>query len=157
MIKIAISSLLLFVALGGLSAVRAQTVNTWVDEEGVTHFSDQKPADGAAVEEIEVPEASVTEFESEDVNERINRQLQQFEQDRMAREQEAEARKKARAVEEALEREPIVGEEKKKKKDRDRSYDGPFPKPLPGPFPEQYPRQRGPTLPSPPNPANQSN
>lgn len=157
MIKIAISSLLLFVALGGPSAVRAQTVNTWVDEEGVTHFSDQKPADGAAVEEIEVPEASVTEFESEDVNERINRQLQQLEQDRMAREQEAEARKKARAVEEALEREPIVGEEKKKKKDRDRSYDGPFPKPLPGPFPEQYPRQRGPTLPSPPNPANQSN
>lgn len=157
MIKFTAAILLLFVALSAASAARAQTVNTWVDDEGVTHYSDQKPVDdGAEVREIEVPEGSVSGFESEDVNERINRQLQQLEQDRLAREQEAEERKRARAVEEALEREPIVADEKKKK-DRDRDYRGPYPKPPPGPFPEQYPRPRGPTVPSPANPANQGN
>jgi hypothetical protein len=158
MIKYTATTLLLLVALSAVSGAGAQTVNTWVDDEGVTHYSDQKPVDdGAEVREIKVPEGSVSEFESEDVNERINRQLQQLEQDRLEREQEAEERKRARAVEEALEREPIVADEKKKKKDRDRDYKGPYPKPPPGPFPEQYPRQRGPTVPSPPNPANQGN
>ena len=113
----------------------AQTVKKWVDEEGVTHYSDQKPAEGeSAVEEIEVPEAAVTEFESEEASERIKKQLQQMEQDRLAREQEAEAKEKAKALDEALEREPIVADEKKerkkKKRGRDEEYKGPYPMPI---------------------------
>lgn len=157
MIKLNLAVIFLLAMMAAPGGARAQTVNTWVDEEGVTHFSDQKPDDGAAgVREIEVPDAA-TEFESESVNERINRQLQQLEQDRKAREQEAEDKKRAKEVEKALEREPIVGEEKKKKKDRDRKYRGPYPKPPPGPFPETYPRPRGPTAPAAPDPANQGN
>jgi hypothetical protein len=145
MIKFAVTTMFLLVSLCVFSGARAQTINTWVDEEGVTHYSDQKPAgQGSEVKEIEVPKSSVSEFESEAVNERINRQLQKLEQDRKAREQQAEEQKRAKTAEEALEREPIVVEEKKKKKDKDRDYSGPYPKPLPGPFPEQYPRQRGP-------------
>jgi hypothetical protein len=129
--------------------VHAQTVNKWVDEEGVTHYSDQKPVnDGAEVREIDIPEAPVSEYDSGEVTDRINKQLQQMQQDREAREREAEAAEKARAADEALQREPIVGDKKKKKdRDRDRNYRGPFPKPLPGPFPEKYPRPHGLTPP----------
>ena len=151
--------ILLLASISTATGLRAQTVNTWVDDDGVTHYSDQKPAgDDTGIKQIEVPEAAVTGFESETVNERINKQLQQLEQDRVAREREAEARKRTKAVEEALEREPIVAGEEKKKKDRDRDYSGPYPKPPPGPFPEQFPRPRGPANPSGPvNPANQGN
>lgn len=117
----------------------AQTVKTWVDEDGITHYSDQKPSGGEAdVKEVEVPKANVTEFETEEANERIQKQLQQLEQDRKAREQAAQAKERAKAVEEAVEREPLVAEEKKKKKDKGGSrYSGPYPRPLP-----TYPRQR---------------
>lgn len=159
MIKSIITAIFLVVPIAAAIEARAQTVKTWVDDQGVTHYSDQKPVeDGAEIREIELPEAAVTEFESESVNQRINKQLQQMEKDRKAREQEAEASKRARAVEKALEREPIVAGEKKKNKDRDRDYSGPFPKPLPGPFPEQYPRPRSLGNPSAPaNPVNQGN
>lgn len=141
----AICILILGAAVGDLPA---QTVNKWVDEDGVTHFSDQKPAgDAAEVKEIEIPKGSVSEFESQEVNERLNNLLQQMEQDRKAREAEAAAQKKAREAEQALEREPVVGEEKKPKKERNRPYYGPYPRPLPGPFPEQYPRPIGPEVP----------
>jgi hypothetical protein len=159
MLKTVIISLSLFALTAAAFEARAQTVKTWVDDEGVTHYSDQAPAeDGARVKEIELPEATVNEFESEAVNERINRQLQQLEKDRKAREQEAETSKKAREVERSLQRTPIVGEEKKEKKGSNRNYSGPYPKPLPGPFPEKYPRL--PSLPkpvAPVNPDNQSN
>ncbi|HKJ52631.1 MAG TPA: DUF4124 domain-containing protein [Gammaproteobacteria bacterium] len=159
MLKTVIISLFFFALSAAAIEARAQTVKTWVDEQGVTHYSDQAPAeDGARVKEIEVPEATVNEFESETVNERINKQLQQLEKDREAREQEAEANKKARDVEKAMERTPIVGEEKKQKKSSNRNYSGPYPKPPPGPFPEKYPRL--PSLPNPVvpvNPDNQSN
>jgi hypothetical protein len=128
--------------------VQAQTVNKWVDDKGVTHFSDQKPAGSEAdVSEIEIPKGSVSEFDAQEVNERVNSVLQQLEQDRKAREAEAAARTRAREEERAFEREAVV-EEKKKKKDRNRPYYGPYPKPPPGPFPEQYPRQVGPAVPS---------
>ena len=138
---------LCFVSLPGY----AQTVKKWVDEQGVTHYSDQKPLDGATeAKEIEVPKAGVTEFDAEDANERIQKQLQQMEQDREVREREAEQKQKAKALEEALEREPIVVEEKKKKKKRSGdNYTGPYPKPPPGPFPKPPP---GP-FPQPVNPA----
>ena len=130
--------------------VQAQTVNKWVDDEGVTHFSDQRPAGGDTdVREIEIPQGSVSEFDAGEVNERVNSVLQQLEQDRKAREAEAAARIKAREEEKALELEAVVEEnKKKKKKGRNRPYYGPYPKPLPGPFPEQYPRQIGPAVPS---------
>ena len=125
----------------------AQTIKKWVDEDGVTHYSDRLPADdGGKIEEIEIPPAPVSEYDSEEVNQRLKKQLKELEEAREAREQEAEAAKKARDLEQSLEREPVV-EKDKKKKDRDRPYSGPYPKPLPGPFPEQYPRQRGPATP----------
>ena len=160
MLKIIIISLALFVLGVAALEAHAQTVKTWVDEEGVTHYSDQEPpGDGADVKEIQVPDASVSEFESENVTERLNKQLQQLEKDRKAREQEAEASKKARDVEEALEREPIEGVEKKKKSDRTHDYDykGPYPKPRPGPFPEKYPKLPESMKQNPLNPENQSN
>ncbi|HEY5738483.1 MAG TPA: DUF4124 domain-containing protein [Gammaproteobacteria bacterium] len=130
--------------------VQAQTVNKWVDDEGVTHFSDQKPAGSDAdVREIEIPKGSVSQFDAREVNERVNSVLQQLEQDRKAREAEAAARIRVREEEQALELEAVVEENKqKKKKKRNRPYYGPYPKPLPGPFPEQYPRQFGPAVPS---------
>jgi len=141
----AICVLVLGVAAGG---VQAQKVNKWVDEDGVTHFSDQKPVgDDADVNEIEIPKGAVSEYESEKVNERVNSVLQQMEQDRKAREAEAAAQKKAKEAREALKREPIVVEEKKQKNNGKRHYYGPYPKPLPGPFPEQYPRPAGPAKP----------
>ncbi|MGD8839389.1 MAG: DUF4124 domain-containing protein [Gammaproteobacteria bacterium] len=157
MLKTVIISISLFALGAAALEAQAQTVKKWVDEEGVTHYSDQGPAEkGAEVKEIEVPDASVTEFESESVNERINKQLQQLEQDRKVREQEAEERKKARDVEEALEREPIEAE-KKRDKNNSRGYKGPYPKPLPGPFPEKYPRLPNTINPNPVNPENMSN
>ena len=116
----------------------SQTVKKWVDEEGVTHYSDQRPSAGEAqVKEVEIPKANVTEFETKEANERIQKQLQQLEQDRKAREQATQAKERAKAVEEAIEREPLVAEEKKKKKKRGSSQTGPYPRPLP-----TYPRQR---------------
>lgn len=157
MLKIIIISISLIALSAVALEAHAQTVKKWVDEEGVTHYSDQGPAEkGAEVKEIEVPDASVTEFESESVNERINKQLQELEKDRKAREQEAEANKKARQVEEALEREPIEAETKKKK-DKSRVYKGPYPKPPPGPFPEKYPRLPDSMNPKSINPENMSN
>ena len=97
--------------------VQAQTVNKWVDDEGVTHFSDQKPAGSDAdVREIEIPKGSVSQFDAREVNERVNSVLQQLEQDRKAREAEAAARSKARQEEQALEPEAVVESNKKKKK-----------------------------------------
>ena len=159
MLKIIIISLALFVLGVAALEAHAQTVKTWVDEEGVTHYSDQEPpGDGADVKEIQVPDASVSEFESENVTERLNKQLQQLEKDRKAREQEAEASKKAREVEKALQRNPIEAEEKREKKNSNRNYRGPYPQPLPGPFPEKYPRLPGyPNPVVPVNPDNQSN
>jgi hypothetical protein len=124
--------------------LHAQTVKTWVDEQGVTHYSDQEPVGGKSqVEEIEVPAAGVNEYGTEETNIRIQNQLQQLEQDRKAREQAAEQKEKARALEEAMEREPMVVEEKKKKKKKGRSNQGgPYPRPLP-----TYPQIR-PGLPS---------
>ena len=152
------ATLLLLTAVFTAQQAPAQTVKKWVDEEGVTHYSDQLPAEGGTeIREIEVPEGSVTEFESQEVNERLRKQLQELEQAREAREQEREAAERARELEQALEREPVAEPEKKKKKDRDRPYSGPYPKPLPGPFPEQYPRPRGLPEPPPSAPSSQDN
>lgn len=122
---------IILIGLGVGFGASAQTVNRWVDEDGVTHYSDQQPVAGEA-EEIKVPDAGVTEFEASKANERIQKQLQQIEQDRKTREAETAQKKKARALEEALEREPLVVEEKKKKdkKGSRNKYQGPYPKPI---------------------------
>jgi hypothetical protein len=148
----------LLVSVTMLAAIDAdaQTIKKWVDEEGVTHYSDQLPVgEEADVREVDIPEAPVSEYDSGEVNERLKKQLQELEEAREAREREAEAADRTRELDQALEREPVVEQEKKKKKDRDRPYSGPYPKPLPGPFPEQYPRQRGPATPE--NPIERSN
>ncbi|MFZ9038706.1 MAG: DUF4124 domain-containing protein [Gammaproteobacteria bacterium] len=126
----------------GAGSAPAQTVKKWVDEEGVTHYSDQKPVDGdPGVKEIEVPEANVTPVDTEDANKRIQEQLKKMEQDRMAREQEAREKEEARALEEALEREELIPAEKKEKDNRGRRHrpGDTYPKPPPGPFPVPYP------------------
>ena len=98
---VAIAILLPVLACTAFGA-RAQTVNKWVDKDGVTHFSDQKPAgDEAEVSEIEIPKGAVSEFNAKEVNDRLNTVLQQMEQDRKAREAEAAARKKSRDAEKA--------------------------------------------------------
>jgi hypothetical protein len=126
-----------------VGSAHAQTVKKWVDEEGVTHYSDQKPVDSVPeVEDVEVPEANVTPVDTEDANKRIQEQLKKMEQDRIAREQEAREKEEARALEEALEREDLIPAEKKKKDNRGRGHrpGDTYPKPPPGPFPVPYPR-----------------
>lgn len=149
------TTILLFSLSCTASLLHAQTVKKWVDEEGVTHYSDQEPVDGGAeIKEMDVPEGSVTEYESEEVDQRIQKQLRQLEQDREAREQAAAEKERARAIEETIEREPLVVEEKKKKKKEGRSRpSGPFPRPPPGPFPEPPP---GPFPEPPPGTINQN-
>ncbi|MDH3762807.1 MAG: DUF4124 domain-containing protein [Gammaproteobacteria bacterium] len=137
-ISVIVTSILFAFSIAAIPA-SAQTVKKWVDEDGVTHYSDQKPAGGdAEVKEIEVPDANVTEFESEQTSQRIEKQLRELEQDRKAREAEAKAKEEARALEESIEREPLIVEEKKKKKDRSSKKT---------PYPIQLP-----TLPKAPNP-----
>jgi hypothetical protein len=126
-----------------VGSAHAQTVKKWVDEEGVTHYSDQKPVDSVPeVEDVEVPEANVTPVDTEDANKRIQEQLKKMEQDRIAREQEAREKEEARALEEALEREDLIPAEKKEKDNRGRGHrpGDTYPKPPPGPFPVPYPR-----------------
>lgn len=107
----------------------AQSVQKWVDEQGVTHYSDQKPVAGEA-EEIEVPETNVTGFDGQETQERLEKKLEEMVQDREAREREAKQKQKAEALEEAMDREPLVVEEKKKKKRKGEKYKGPYPKPV---------------------------
>lgn len=119
-ISVIAASILFAVVVAGFS-VQAQTVKTWVDEDGVTHYSDQKPAGTGAeaeIKDVEIPDANVTEFDTEGTNTRIQNQLEKLQRDRKAREAEAEAKERARAIEEAMEREPLIVEEKKKKKKR---------------------------------------
>ena len=127
-------ALIAILLIGLYPGAQAQTVKKWVDEQGVTHYSDQRPVEGeAGVEEIPVPDAGVTGFDADAANQRIQKQLQQIEQDRLARERELEQKKEAEALDEALEREPMVVEEKKKKKDGKgfgQKYKGPYPKPI---------------------------
>lgn len=130
--SVALAAVLLICLSPGL---QAQTVKKWVDEHGVTHYSDQRPVEGeAGIEEIPVPDAGVSEFDAETANERIQKQLQQIEQDRLARERELEQQKKSQALDEALERQPIEPAKAKKKKDGGRGfreeYKGPYPMPI---------------------------
>ncbi len=127
--SILVLSILILPSLG-VSPALAQTIQKWVDEDGVTHYSDKKPAAGEVeVKEVEIPEANVTIIDSKEITERVKKQAQQLEQERKAREQAAQEKEEARAVEEAMEREPMVAEEKKKK-NKSKNYDGPYPMPI---------------------------
>ena len=141
--KSVIAASILLGSIYAAGSAQAQTVKKWVDEEGVTHYSDQKPVDSEpGVQEVEVPEANVTPVDTQDANKRIKEQLKKMEEDRMAREQEAREKEEARALEEALEREEIIpAEEKKRKDNRGRGHrpGDTYPKPPPGPFPVQRP------------------
>ena len=140
--KSVIAASILLGLIYATGAAQAQSVKKWVDEEGVTHYSDQKPVDSEpGVQEIEVPEANVTPVDTEDANKRIKDQLKIMEEDRMAREQEAREKEEARALQEALEREELIPAEKKEKDNRGRGHrpGDTYPKPPPGPFPIQRP------------------
>jgi len=121
------------VILSGLVvfSAHAQTVHKWVDEEGVTHYSDKKSAsDETEVNKIEVPKADTVKTESEEINTRIKDQLQQMEQDRKEAERIRQEEKKARAIEESLQREALIPEEPREKKDKGSGRRRPVP--LPG-------------------------
>lgn len=111
--------LVVVVGLGTPSSALAQAVKKWVDDEGVTHYSDQLPGKGATpVEEYQVPQDRQHQSESESINQRIRNKGQQFEAERKQRERAAEQTQRQQAIEEALQRDEIVAVPKKKKKRR---------------------------------------
>ena len=75
--KISVSTAILLSAFClGVSQTHAQTIKKWVDEEGVTHYSDREPVnEGAEVRDIEIQPEELGDFESDKVNERINPML----------------------------------------------------------------------------------
>ena len=103
-----------------LSAVAdAQSVKKWVDEDGVTHYSDQAPDKAAsAVKNVDMEAASTTEYDSFETNQRIQNNLQKLVNERKQREAEAVDRRERRAAEEVLARDKLVEVPKKKKKKR---------------------------------------
>ena len=118
--KPVISILLLFLTLvfANLAAV-VETVEKWVHEDGVTHYTDKASVpEGVPSETVEVPEGTVVQ-DAQSTTERLKRQADKLEQERKQRAQEAEEADREEALEEALEREEIYSEpEKKKKKKR---------------------------------------
>ena len=113
-----IVTILFFVVAAMASGLQAQTVQKWVDEDGVTHFSDQKPASNKSeVREIEIPSDALSGYDSKEVNQRLNTVIQQMEQDRMAREREFAAQKRAREAEKKAERQRQLEEDELKPKE----------------------------------------
>ena len=104
---------------GFADTAAAQAIRKWVDDEGVTHYSDQAPVSPSApVERVEVPQSDKPQFDSEQVTDRIQQQAEQFERERKQREREAAQSAERRAIEEALQRQEILAAPKKKKKRR---------------------------------------
>ena len=120
------SRLVLSVSLAALLAggmAVAGEIYKWVDEEGVTHFSDIPPDKGATpVEEVTLPEdVQVDEADverSDDLIQRLKDKAAELEQEREQREQQAETEQLESDLEEALNREEIIAAPKKKKKSR---------------------------------------
>ena len=101
--------------------VYAQTVKKWVDEEGVTHYSDIAPDSGRRVEEVNLPaveEDAEDTREADDITQRIKDQAAQMELERKQREADAAAEQREQELEEALSREEII---EAPRKDKDRS------------------------------------
>ena len=135
---ILLSLAMLFAAPGLL----AQTVERWVDEDGVTQYTDKASVpDGVPSETVDVPEPGLVVEDSESTTERLKRSAERMEQDRKQRAAEAEAADRARALEESQAREEIFVEPEKKKKKKRRS--GPLVPPPPPPKPEKPPKQPG--------------
>ena len=123
--------ILLPILLGASFAVPAQTIQKWVDENGVTHFSDKKPAgNNAEVKEIEIPDNAVSGYDSQEVSERLRDASHQMEFDRQIREQEfAKQKRRSEAAKDAKRRQAEY-EEKLNKKEPKGIRVGP----KPGPF-----------------------
>ena len=117
-------TLLLFLSvLGGSQVASAQTIKKWVDDEGVTHFSDIPPDKGATpVEELTLPEeVQVDEADTEradDLTQRLKDKAAELQYEREQREQQAETRQLESDLDEALNREEIIAAPEKKKKSR---------------------------------------
>ena len=128
---------LLTLLLLPLSQLHAETVWKWVDDEGVTHYTDKASVpEGVPSEEVPVPEPGLVVEDAEDTTQRLKRQAEKLEQDRKQRAQQAEEAERAQALEEALEREEIFVEPEKKKKKRRKKKQPPVPPPPPPPQPD---------------------
>ena len=102
------------------TAAHAQTVKKWVDEEGVTHYSDVAPGSAREVEQVNLPDVEEEDVEeADDITQRIKDQAAQMELERKQREADAAAEQREQELEEALSREEII-EAPKKDKDRSR-------------------------------------
>ena len=123
--------ILLPILLGASFAVPAQTIQKWVDENGVTHFSDKKPAgNNAEVKEIEIPKNAVSGYDSREVNQRLGDAAHQMEFERMLRERQFAEQKRSREARKEAKRQQAEYEEKLNKKEPKGIRVGP----KPGPF-----------------------
>lgn len=133
----AVAGLVAWLAAAPLAA---QEIRKWTDADGVVHYTDQSLVpDGVESQAIALPETVPTDGEtSADIVERIRKKAAQLEQDRLLREEEAAAAERARAIQEALERDEIVAAPPKKDRDRsnrDRRPPASEPPPEPAPPP----------------------
>ncbi len=118
--KFSLTVLFFLCACLSSQSVLAQTVKKWVDEEGVTHYSDVVPESGRLVEEVTLPEVETDSESAEDISRRIKDQVLKMEEERRQREEEAAAEQRERDLEEALGREEIIEAPKKEKKRKKR-------------------------------------
>lgn len=111
-----------FVALCTAVAVagaNAQSVKKWVDDEGVTHYSDQAPVKSAdQIKDVDVKDSNTTQFSAEEATGRIKKKAESLEFQRKQREAEAADSRERRAAEEVLARDKLIEAPKKKKKKR---------------------------------------
>ncbi len=108
-------------------AQAAQTVEKWVDENGVTQFTDKASVpEGVPSETVEVPEGTVVQ-DAQSTTERLQRKADKLEQERKQRATAAEEAERAQALEESLQREEIyAAPEEKKRKKRNRPKPTPY-------------------------------
>lgn len=92
----------------------AQTIKKWVDEEGVTHYSDKPPENGATpVDDVQVQDSAPADADSQTTTERLKKQAEILEQDRKQRELEAERKRKAERERAGAQEEIFVPKQRK--------------------------------------------
>lgn len=137
--RLVLAAALALLALLASAPLAAQEVRRWTDADGVVHYTDPSLVPGGVESEsVELPESVPTDAKaSAEIIERIKRRAAYLEQERLRREREAAAAERARALEDALERNEIIAAPPKK--DRDRSNRDRRPPPEQPPDPPQPP------------------
>ena len=99
--KIIIAMCSFLATLTVVAHVEATEIYKWVDEEGVVHFSDTKPADAASVESLRVHQSNAPEYDPADDPYSIHNQAKRVGETWERLEKDREARREKRR-EEAL-------------------------------------------------------